>query len=167
MKKLLWGLLLLLLLLPCTSWAQTTYQASHMPFVCNAATGANVPLSWGMFFCRGIYFNSNSIELFFGSQFELYTPDWTDGPYTSSQHLTTFTQPNPTSCPVRQPGYITGCPEGTVPGTLSFNWTGTDGNGVQHNGIVSASWTNVQYCGGGRYCWYHPVLNEVSLTINQ
>ena len=163
MKALL-GLALLVLSATAAS-AQTTYQASNVPFTCNAATAAEVPLSWDMFFCRGIYFDNKAIELFFGSQFELFTPSWSVYPGTSMQHLTTFMQPNPTSCPIHQPGYITGCPAGTVSGTLSFNWTGTDANGVQHSGSVSANWTNVQFCGGAR-CWYHPVLSEVSLTIN-
>jgi hypothetical protein len=164
MKKYLLGAALALLVVSAAH-AQTTYQASNVPFTCNAATAANVPLSRGMFFCRGVYFENKTIELFFGSQFELFTTAWTVGPYTATQSLTEFTQPSPVSCPIKMPGYVTGCPAGTVPGTLSFNWSGTDTNGAQHNGSVSATWTNVQYCGGTR-CWYHPVLGTVSLTVN-
>jgi hypothetical protein len=48
--------------------------------------------------------------------------------------------------------------------TVAFNWSGTDSNGNPHNGTVKAIWTSRQVC-GGRYCWYHPVL-EPGSTID-
>lgn len=157
MKHAIWVLGLLLASLGAT--ATPAQQATNVPFYCQAATAANVPLSWSMFSCRGLDF-ADGTTLIFGTQLELYTGSYEVGPYNVTQSLTSFTQPNPTSCP------RTGCPSDTVPGTLSVNYSGTDQQGNPHSGTYSGTWENVQVC-GGRSCWYHPVLLSLTLTINQ
>ena len=148
-----------------TLFAQTTYQASNVPFSCQAATAAPVALSFGMFNCRGLFYDNGNAELFFtGSSVEIFTKyGW--NLYSGSVTLISFTQPNPNHCPVIMPGYHTGCPSGTTPGTLTFNWSGTGTDGLVHSGSVSATWINEQICGGER-CWYHPILDTAPLTIN-
>ena len=145
--------------------AQTTYNPDKMPFRCMAATAAEVPLTFGMFNCRGIFYDSGNVELFFtGSSAEVFTTSgW--AAYNASVALTNFTQPTPYACPVVMPGYHTGCPAGSQPGTFAFNWSGTGTDGLQHSGSVSGTWFNIQYCGGTR-CWYYPALESASLTIN-
>ena len=155
--------LLALLVVGAPASAQTYTDTT--PFVCQAATAAQIQLPFGYFNCRGIFYDGNKVELFFnGGRAEVFTSfGW--AVYNAPISLTTFTQPNPAYCPVRQPGYHTGCPAGTVPGTFSFNWSGTGTDGLPHNGSVSGTWENVQYCGGER-CWYHPVLESSTITIN-
>lgn len=146
--------------------AQTTYQQQNVPFACDAATLAQVPLTFGMFSCRGMFYADNTIELFFwGSRIELFQNGIIIGPYNTSISLTDFTQPVPAYCPVRN--RVSGCPNGTEPGTLTFSYSGTDSNGNQHSGLVTATWINVQSCGGGRFCWYRPIIESSSITINQ
>ena len=148
--------------------AQTTYQASNTPFVCDAATLARVPLSWSMFACRGLIYKDASgnqvADLFFwgSGRIEVFTPSWTMGPYTSSLSLTNFTPPDPEYCGVINQF----CKSGVTPGAFSFTWSGTDANGVQHSGSVSGTWINQQVCGGRGCQYYHPYLESAALTLN-
>jgi len=154
--------------------AQTTYNASNVPFLCDAATSSRVPLTFGMFACRGLtYYDANNklvAELFFwgSGRIELFTynPDgtanWSIGPYNASLSETSFSEPNPPYCDTINQF----CSNGVTLGTFAFNWSGTDGSGNSHNGSVSGTWFNRQGC-GGKSCWYHPVLETAPLTINQ
>ena len=145
--------------------AQTTYNMDKSPFTCAAATAVETHLTFSMFNCRGIFYDNGNIELFFGPMNEVYTTfGWSVYPFTLT--LTSFTQPNPYACPIIQPGYHSGCPSGSTPGTFTFTWSGTGTDGLTHNGSVSGTWFNIQYCGGER-CWYYPVLETAPLTINQ
>lgn len=157
----------LMLLWACTLRAQTTYPMDKTPFVCNAVTMVSIEMPFGDFNCRGVFYNSGDIELFFNGGSGSLQVSSKSGGWLAYGKLTetSFTQSNPYSCPVKMPGYITGCPAGTIPGTFSFTWSATDANKVVHTGSVSGTWENIQYCGGER-CWYHPTLETAPLTLN-
>lgn len=177
--------------------AQTTYQASNIPFPCDAATlRGDVPLSWSMFACRGIFYkgmNGNNLaELFFWgpSRIELWTPNWMIGPYTASMSLTSFTQPTPQSLgcekfdthgnPIGNKVASVDLQNGTFTyldangvqrtgtlGTFAYNWSGTDANNAPHSGSTSGTWIEQQVAGGRGCQWFHPFLESAPLTISQ
>jgi hypothetical protein len=146
----------------------TTYQMDKTPFVCSASTAVPIQTPFSMFSCRGIFFNNGDLELFFNggnNSVDLYSRSggWNA---VGTLNLTSFSQPDPYSCPVtRNPYYVAGCPSGTVPGSFTFTWSATDASGTVHSGSVSSTWENIQYPGGTRF-WYHPTLETTSLTIN-
>lgn len=56
-------------------------------------------------------------------------------------------------------------PTGKLPGTFTFMFVAQDQNGEIHNGSANVTWHNKLVCGGER-CWYHPVLDTFSITLD-
>lgn len=132
------------------STAQTTVTTSK-PFICDPASRYPI-FYFGEFSCRGIgTIASDGVEYFFWGQprIEIFTSNYSIGPYTSTLTLTGFTQPS-----------------NGQPGTYSFNWSGTDGNGVAHAGFASGTWVDQLICGGRGCQWHAPKLLSTSFTVS-
>lgn len=148
--------------------AQTTYQMDKSPFKCNSVTMQQITMGFYDFNCRGVFYSSGAIELFFNGGTMLanvFTPGWSIS--NAQLSLTSFTQPNPTFCQLPSTR-IAGCPDNSTPGAFSFSFSGSGSDGLEHNVTVNGTWFNIQYpCGGCRSggAWYAPTLETAALTV--
>lgn len=161
--------LFLAMLFTCVSKAQTTYPMDKTPFKCNSVTQQQITMEFYDFNCRGVFYASGAIEVFFNGGTQLATvatPGWTlsSAPITS----VSLVQPSPTFCQLPSTR-IAGCPNGSTPGTFSFTVSGTGTDGQAHSVTVNGTWFNIEYaCGGCRTGggWYAPTLETAPLTVN-
>jgi hypothetical protein len=142
LKLILPALAVLALLSAIPAAAQTYTQT--VPKTCLASGYYPVSLL-SQFNCSGITY-PGSVSVYLNRlEFEVFTPSWAIPSLNSEITVTAFT-----------------LPVGTTPGTISLTWTGTDTNGVEHNGSFNAQWTETK-----RGAWYYPIVQTSTLVISQ
>ena len=152
--------LLLSLAMSLPLFAQTTY-TGQSNFVCSAASPHPVQYAY-QFTCRGIPLADAPASNITGvptSYFFSVSYDYLD---TNIPQLAPWPSSNNANMNVT----LFGVPNGTDPGQLQFTDTFTDGNGVNHNATVKATWVDQTICGGRGCYWHAPKLLTNSITIN-
>lgn len=155
MKKVLF--LLLAMSMPLV--AQTTYTGKSN-FVCSAVSAHPVQYAY-QFTCRGIPFPDAPASTVQGVPTSFYFS-------TSYDYLDVNipeVAPWPSSNNANMNITLFGVPNGNDPGQLQFTDTFTDGNDVNHNATVKATWVDHIICGGRGCYWHAPELLTSEVTI--